>query len=149
MRMIFWLLAFSFSLNLSAQKVHDHKTQGQLNLFMKQFAEAYNRADANALAELYTEDATYIGTAGDITQGRNNLTTGFKNSLHYFKDFALTPSETGGDKKLIYQHGTYSQRFSIPGKPEETYTGKYLIVLRKVARNTWKIQKQMVSRDRA
>ncbi|MBD0377339.1 MAG: nuclear transport factor 2 family protein [Bacteroidota bacterium] len=149
MRELFLFIASFCFLGLSAQTLHDQKIQKQLDAFMEQFMQAYNKADANALAELYEENATYIGTAGDITQGRDKLRAGFKNSLPYFKNFVLTPSETGGNRKLIYQNGVYSQKLSIPNKSEEIYTGKYLVVLRRVARNAWRIQKQMVSRDRS
>ncbi len=129
-------------------KKQAEKLRPVIDAFLKQFVDAYNKPDADALALLYTEDATYIGTAGDVTQTRDKLRLGLKNSLNYFKEFSVTPDETGASGDLIYQRGTYSQKLNVPNQPVETYTGKYLIILRRQADKSWKIQMQMVSRDR-
>ena len=144
----FLFLYITISISLNGQPIKSKKIQQQLTAFLEEFMKAYNKPDAEALANLFTQDATYIGTAGDITKGKDKLIIGFKNSLSYLKDFSLIPADTGGDKNIVYQTGTYMQKLVVPNRPVDTYTGKYLIVLRKVSKNTWKIQKQMVSRDK-
>ena len=121
----------------------------QFETFLKQFVEAYNKQDADALAGFYAEDATYIGTGGDVTQSKDKIHLGLKGSLRYFRDFTATPAEFGTSGDLAYQRGTYSQRLEVPNQPSETFTGKYLLILRRQKDKSWKIESQMVSRDRS
>jgi uncharacterized protein (TIGR02246 family) len=125
------------------------KARPAIETVFKRFVETYNKQEADALAALYAENATYIGTAGDITQGREKIRVGLKNSLQYLRDMQITPAEFGANGDLAYQSGAYSQKVVVPNQPPETYSGKYLIVLRRMPDKTWKIQTQMVSRDRA
>ena len=147
MKALLLLTILFFSLHSFSQHLHSKKINQQLDAFRKNYVAAYNKPDADALATLYDEHATYIGTGGDVTQGRDKIRIGLKNSSSYLEDFALTPVETGGNKKWVYQYGTYSQKMTASNQ-NETLTGKYLIVLKRVSKNTWRIQKQMVSRNR-
>jgi ketosteroid isomerase-like protein len=97
---------------------------------------------------MYAEDATYIGTAGDVTQSKDKIQMGLKGSLPYFRGITATPVEFGSSGDLASELGTYSQRLEVPGRAPETFAGKYLFIFRRQADGLWKIQVQIVTRDR-
>jgi len=134
--------------NNKSDKKSASSARASLDSFRTKFIEAYNSQNADRVAEFYAEDATYIGTGGDVVQGRRNIHLGLKGEVAYFKNFVVTPGEFGSDKNLAYERGAYSATLAIPNQPEQTVNGKYLLIFRRQKDKTWKIQMQMVSRDR-
>jgi len=130
----------------SKQKVNDARRA--VDEMRSKFIEAYNKQDAVAVAGFYAADATYIGTAGDVVQGRDKLLVGLKGELPAFRDFTTTTAEFGSSGDLAYERGTYSARLEIPNRSPETIAGKYLIIYRRQPDGTWKIQTHMSGRDR-
>lgn len=131
----------------SKPKVAD--VRSTIDALRLQFIEAYNKRDADAVAQFYAEDATYIGTAGDVVQGRDKLLIGLKGELPVFRNFTITPAEFSSSGDLAYERGAYSARLEIPNRTPETIAGKYLIIYRRQQDGTWKIQTHMSGRDRA
>ena len=124
------------------------KAQAVIDKLRTQFVEAYNSQNADAIAAFYADNATYIGTGGDVVQGKEKIRMGLKGEVSYFKNFVATPAEFGGDKNLAYERGTYSATLAIPNQPAQIVGGKYLLIFRRQKDKTWKIQVQMVSRNR-
>ena len=146
----------TFSQTNRRQPARNNQTQRQaaaaratIDALRSQFVEAWNRQDADAVAQFYTEDATYIGTAGDVVQSRDRIRLGLRGELPVFRNFTATPAEFGSSGDLAYERGVYSARLEIPNRTPEAVRGKYLIVYRRQADSTWKIQMHMSGRDRA
>lgn len=131
----------------SKQKVADARIA--IDELRPKFIEAYNKQDADAVAQFYAEDATYIGTAGDVVEGRDKLLKGLKGELPVFRNFTVTPAEFSSSGDLAYERGAYSARLEIPNRTPETVAGKYLLIYRRQADGKWKIQTHMSGRDRA
>jgi uncharacterized protein (TIGR02246 family) len=75
------------------------------------YSEAYARRDARAMAALWTEDAIYVNSRGEVVRGRSNLERIFAESLQVVADGArhrdvveaidfITPT-------VVYRRGTF------------------------------------------
>jgi ketosteroid isomerase-like protein len=153
---VIFALLITFSGAVFAQKAVANKPAANTNsaraaidVLRGKFVQAYNIQSADAVAELYTDDATYVGTAGDVITGKEQIRLGLKDELPFFRSFALVPLEFGSDNNLAYERGTFAARREIPDKEPQTLNGKYMIVYRRGKDNQWRIQMQMNSRDRA
>ena len=151
-------LIITFSVAVCAQKavaktdtntasVAAASPRAAIDALRAKFAQGYNLQNADAIAAFYTDDATYIGTDGDIVQGKENIRLGLKDELPYFRNFTLSAVEFGSDNNLAYERGTFSARLEAPDKEPQTINGKYMIVYRLGRDKQWKIQMQMSSRD--
>ena len=152
---VIFALLITFSTASFAQKAvskpvaNPNTARAAIDALRAKFAQAYNIQNADAVAEFYTDDATYIGTGGDVVAGKEQIRLGLKDELPYFRNFALSALEFGSDNNLAYERGTFSARLEIPDKEPQTLNGKYVIVYRRGKDGQWKIQMQMTSRDRA
>lgn len=64
------------------------------------FAEVWNRGNANALAEFYTEDAVRVGAFGDIQHGRAEIEAAYDRLLHGTMPGATVRMERGTIRML-------------------------------------------------
>lgn len=117
--------------------------------FRDGFVAAYHRADAAGVAKFYAEDATYVGTAGDIVSGRNQILVGLEKEVPYFRDFGAVASESGANGRLAWERGNYRATITVPGRAPQPIYGPYLMVFERVADGTWRIRAHMSGRDRA
>lgn len=121
---------------------------GALEDLTERFVAAYRSGDAAAASAFYADDAVYVGTGGDLTQGREKIRAGLEHEMPAFKDFSARPDESSCSGDLGYERGTFSARLEIPGQPARTLSGRFLIVFRRAGDGSWKIQSQFTSRDR-
>jgi uncharacterized protein (TIGR02246 family) len=112
------------------------------------WARASSAGDGNAVAALYTSDATVLPPMEPIRQGEA--------AKKYWVDFTnafsgpteLTTTAVGGQGDLAYAVGTYRSTLTprkAGAKPLPTQEGKYLEVLKKQADGSWKIVYDMWS----
>ena len=101
--------------------------------FEDDYATAFNRKDAGALAALFTEDATIVTEWGDVVQGRAEFERGLARafaSLPGELTLENTPAHTqviGED--VIVSHGT-SRRGGASGSGEDTLAYTRVLVRR-------------------
>jgi ketosteroid isomerase-like protein len=63
-------------------------------------------------------------------------------------NFTVSPIESGAEGALTYGRGTYARDLVRAGRPPEHLTGSYLLVFQRQTDARWRIQIEMVSRDR-
>ena len=110
------------------------------------FVRAYNARDVAALAALYTDSATLVGTSGVVVRGREAIRDGYARSLTTLQDFVMEAEASAEDGALAYERGVYSQNVAAPGRPTQAIFGTYLMVARRGADGTWRIESHAVSR---
>jgi uncharacterized protein (TIGR02246 family) len=100
------------------------------------WAQAATAGDANALAALYTSDATVLPDAGPAVKGDGVKTywTGF--TKNFSGRAELNPTSVEGRGDLAYVVGTF--RLSPKGGPKPV-EGKYVTVNKKQSDGSWKI----------
>jgi uncharacterized protein (TIGR02246 family) len=114
----------------------------------KKFVAAYARADADAVAAFYSPDATYVGTAGDVVTGREQLLIGLRREVPAFRGFEVDVAESGYGDGVAWERGTYRATLSIPGRPAEPISGPYLVVYEHSSGHGWQIKQHMATRAR-
>ncbi len=100
------------------------------------FAVAALANDADALANLYAEDAVFMPPNEPAVVGKDAIRT--RLAADTYQAFTLQLSSVEGRGDLAYSHGTYAIRFQ-PGNEGEFIddTGKWLVVQRKLADGSW------------
>lgn len=85
------------------------------------FVELINAQDPDGLAELMTEDHTFIDSAGEVERGRDVMRKGFAEYFSSFPNYRINVSKvcTSGDAVAIVGKSTGSH---VPAElePEET-----------------------------
>ncbi len=120
-----------------------------LDSLRRAYVHAHNSGDDSTLANLYTTDAAYIGTGGDLTVGRDRIRAGLVQELPIARDFALSDSTDGeAEENLAWERGRWSMILGVPGRPPEPMMGWYLIVYERGPDHRWRIRNQVVTRDR-
>ncbi|MGH7526303.1 MAG: YybH family protein [Gemmatimonadales bacterium] len=113
-----------------------------------EWARAASAGDANAVAALYTSDATVLPPMEPIRQGEAakkywiDITNAFSGPTE------LTTTAVEGRGDLAYAVGTYRSTLTpkkAGAKPLPTEQGKYLEVLKKQTDGSWKIVYDMWS----
>jgi len=112
------------------------------------FVNAYARADADAVSGFYAADATYIGTAGDVVTGRDNLLIGLRREVPVFRGFSVEPVQFDVSGRLAYERGIYRASVQIPGRTAQPVAGPYLMVYERGRDGDWKIKLHMTARER-
>jgi uncharacterized protein (TIGR02246 family) len=114
------------------------------------WAEAASAGDANAVAALYTSDATVLPPMEPMRQGEAAKKYWIDVTNTFSGPTALTPTAVGGRGDLAYSVGTYRSTLTpkkVGAKPLPTEEGKYLELLKKQADGSWKIAYDMWSPD--
>lgn len=121
-----------------------------LDSLRRLYVRAHNEGDVSTLADLYASNATYIGTAGDLTAGRDRIAAGLARELPVTHGFQLSDSvEAGVGGDLAWERGRWSMTLDVPGRPVESWEGWYLIVYERGSDHRWRIRNQVVTRDRS
>lgn len=111
---------------------------------------AVQRGDAKAVAGLYTEDAIEMPPNEGMVKGRPAIE---KFNAGQLTDnavtLALTPIEATATGDVAYDVGTYSQTITPKkgGAKPIMDRGKYVVVLRRSADNTWRVKYAIYNSD--
>ena len=113
----------------TSQGTHDFESslKGILNLY----SAAYSSKNAGQIANLYAEDALYVGATGKV-EGRTAIRESLANEFANASDMELSINSVRSDcsGEMGYNYGTYKA-----GSPTDAEAGAYVLVLRKVQGN--------------
>lgn len=112
------------------------------------YVTAWRAGDGEAVARFYAEDATYIGTAGDVVTGRALIAQGLRREVPAFRDFTIAPVESRTAKNMAWERGSYTATVTIPGRPPQPVTGPYVLIFERKGTSPWRIRLQMSGRIR-
>src|SRR5690349_19340076 len=92
---------------------------------MARFIDAYNRDDAKALAETYSEDVNFT-LEGTLLQGRSAVEQGWKENLPALSELKITPVSRvlRGDVAVLTDR--FQQQLKMPNAKTVTDSGYYL-----------------------
>src|ERR1700675_1357994 len=85
-----------------------------------QFLERINQHDADKLAELMTEDHTFIDSLGQSVSGRENMRLGWRSYYAFCPDYWVTHQEIFPNGDLVAVFGAASGTIAADGRlPDE------------------------------
>ncbi|HSK72755.1 MAG TPA: SgcJ/EcaC family oxidoreductase, partial [Pyrinomonadaceae bacterium] len=122
------------------QNVSPHKG---LDDVYRRFSEAYRKLDAEAVTNLYTDDAFYLSPGSAVERGREKILANFSGFFNSVKSNggSLTISfrilERGVSGDLAYDVGIYTLRQERAGKTQSDQ-GKFVVVARQVKKGDWR-----------
>jgi uncharacterized protein (TIGR02246 family) len=104
------------------------------------FGEAVRSGDATALASLYTEDAKLLPPNSEMILGREGIEAFWGGGLQMgIKDAVLTTVEVLGIGDMVCEIGRYDLTIQPEGQEAVEDSGKFLVIWKKVATDTWKL----------
>ena len=106
----------------------------------RKFSEAYNRGDAAAAADHYTEDAKLLPANREMVSGKRAIEEFWKTAMNAgVRRIDLEAAEVGYDGNMGYVRGVSTVTIQPEGGREISDRGKYLVVLRRQADDSWKV----------
>lgn len=82
------------------------------------FVRAINRQDADALAELMTEEHRFIDSMGNIVEGREKMRTAWTKYFQMVPDYTVAVEETFCDGPVVVMLGMAQGTYSPDGQLE-------------------------------
>lgn len=108
---------------------------------LQQYEDRFNQGDAEAVAELYSEDVIYYGPLGRVFQGRDAVRQRYQGSLAAgFSEMAIDVIEIRVFNDIAYDVA----RYTISSPAGEPLTGYHLGVLKKQD-GEWLVQRTLVN----
>ena len=80
------------------------------------FVEAINAHDVAALADLMSDDHTFIDAFGETWQGRDNMRRAWKGYFAWFPDYTITIEETFSNDTTIVMLGKAAGTYAVEGQ---------------------------------
>ena len=106
----------------------------------RRYVEAYNRGDAVAAADFYTEDAKVLPANMEMVSGKQAIEEFWKTAMEMgVRKFSLETVEVGYDGNLAYERGVSIATIEPKGEQARTERGKYLIILKRQPDGSWKV----------
>lgn len=109
----------------------------------RRFSEAYRKLDAQAVTNLYTDDAFYLSPGRPIERGREKILANFSGFFNSVKNsggsvaisFRILERRVSGD--LGYDIGIYTLMIK-QGNQTQSDQGKFVVVARQIKKGDWR-----------
>ena len=98
-----------------------------------------NKKDAAAVANYYSDDATFVGTQSPITSGRADIQKAFGQSFAVSKTESIDSKDIAVNGEVAVDYGTFRQVVTPPKGKAQTINGYYMVELRRQSDGSWKI----------
>ena len=123
--------------------------QEAISDFNRQYLEAINSGNAQALSDLTDDDMVTIEPNWKPIEGKDANDKANRQSLQLFKiKEDWTPLETVIDGDLAYQRGTFTEAATPrSGGPTRVTRGNYLRIYRRGLDGAWRMTREMTSSD--
>lgn len=128
-------------LGLLTEDPSDFEVVQETSQVRTKFERAYGQGDAEALANLYTQDARFLPSENPTLRGRAEIRPYFQGFFDQMasQSIAITPSETEVRGDLVYEWGTYEVSFTPQGGSSMTDRGRYTVILEHQADGAYRI----------
>jgi ketosteroid isomerase-like protein len=94
--------------------------------------------DCEAANAMFAEDAVLLPQDGPMVEGRAAMTAACEAEEATIQDFRIASAQIGGYGDLAFDRGTWSETFVSEDMAEPlTITGKYVLISRKQADDSW------------
>jgi uncharacterized protein (TIGR02246 family) len=105
----------------------------------REFVEAYNRGDATAIGEMYTEDSKLLPPNMALVRGKQAIQDFWKMAMAMGMHANLETEEVDLDGDLGYDRGIITLTKQSKEGDIITNRGKYLVVMKRHADGSWRI----------
>ena len=106
----------------------------------KKYVEAFNRGDAAATADFYTEDAKLLPPDMEMVSGKQAIQAFWESAREMgVRSLNLETVEVGFDGDLAYERGVSTANIQPEGAQARTVRGKYLTALKRQTVGSWKV----------
>jgi len=104
------------------------------------FGDAMRKADATALAALYTKDATLLPPDREMVQGRQNIEEFRKSTMQRgVKEVILNTVDVSVCGDSAIEIGNYTLKIQPEGQKPIELSGKYVVVWKLQSDGSWKL----------
>lgn len=111
--------------------------RGQIQKLDDQFSEAFNRGDAEAVAEYYTDDAVALPPGSEMVRGKKAILEFWKKTVAQLTDLKAQVIEVKRvGRTHVREIGGFT--FKTKSNPPQEVAGKYVVLWQKVA-GRWKL----------
>lgn len=110
-----------------------------------QWIEAWDKADASLIANLFAEDGVMLGRNGKVFKGPRQIFDRQKGAMESSGKgvkATVTTVDLWLDGTTAYETGTYSYKFQKDGKPVNE-EGRYVTIWKRQSDGSWKIASDM------
>jgi uncharacterized protein (TIGR02246 family) len=130
-------LMFTFLATIALVSAASAQDLGTIQAHTDRFAAALNAGDAQAIAQIYAEDARILPPGAEMVEGRDAIQGYWKAAVETFTDAKLTTTDIKplGDS-YAREIGSFSSKTT--GDNPQEITGKYIIIWQQVGED-WKI----------
>ena len=106
----------------------------------KRFVEAFNRGDAAACADFYTDDAKILPPNMEMVNGKQAIKAFWESAKAMgVRSMNLETVEVGIDGDLAYERGISTVTIQPEGAQASTRRGKYIVILKRQTDGEWKL----------
>jgi uncharacterized protein (TIGR02246 family) len=102
-----------------------------------------NKKDSMAVANLYTDDAEFVGPQGPPAKGKDAVRHGLAQSFATSSVKSIDSHDTQVSGDVGYDYGEFTQDVTPPGQKAQTVHGYYLVGVRRQADGSWKIARHV------
>jgi uncharacterized protein (TIGR02246 family) len=131
--------------NLEAESVDLAVARKAIDAANAKYVECFQKRDAKAFGQLFTEDAVVMEPAGVVIRGRSKIEEWLLADTNEVpvKDGTITTMELYEIDGAIYETGKFRFVFQPAGKEERVAIGKYVDVWEKQTDGSWKIKTEV------
>lgn len=110
----------------------------------RRFGEFIRKGDADAVGELYTEDAMLMPPNNDMVRGRRG-TAGFWGAAIRMgvKDAELKTVELNQVGDMVHEVGNYALKIQPEGQKTFEDHGKYVVIWRQTSDGSWRLHRDI------
>lgn len=127
-------------ISLFALRVEAHEVRKAIEAANAQWAAAFNRGDAVAVAALYTDGATVMPPDSEMVRGRQDIREFWQGAIQGgLKDAVLTTVEVQASGSMAYEIGKFSLTAHPKDQAPKMISGKYVVVWKRQADGGWKL----------
>ena len=149
------LIIFLAAISIIAQNSNQSKTRNNssdalaearsaIDKGNAQWADAWTKGDAAAVADLFAEDGKFLSSSGKIYKGHEQILNLYKNAMKGIgtdiKGMKVTVETVNVwlDGDMAFETGKYSYNYEENGKPT-VEAGKYVTIWKKQKDGSWKL----------
>jgi predicted ester cyclase len=118
---------------------------------VKAFIAAINRRNPADIADLMTDDHTFVDSGGGIQSGRETMTAGWKEYFRMFPDYEIHVEKTLSDKALVAvfgsASGTYKGKRGLVPENRITMPAAWKALVEKAAKQLRKTENGLARRS--
>jgi len=131
------------SMSAASSTASDATARDAIGKIRMVWQEAVNRNDPAAVAAMYTDDATFVGTEWPPANGRQEIQAALSKAFPISKFESIDSKDLVVNGDMAYDFGTYRQQVTPPKAKAMTINGYYLVINRRQSDGSWKISRHV------